>query len=34
MNKADKIYRTAFITLMVFTWVYFGSHVLIHIIWG
>lgn len=34
MNKAEKIYKASFIALMVFAWVYFGSHVLIHIVWG
>ena len=34
MKKLEHIYKVSFITFVTFAWLYFGMHVLIHIIWG
>ncbi len=34
MNKLERIYKVSFITFVTFAWVYFGMHIVIHIVWG
>ena len=34
MKKLDKLYHVSFIALTVFFWIYFGMHVIIHVIFG
>ena len=34
MSKSERLFKAVFIPFAVFAWVYFGMHVVIHIIWG
>ena len=33
-RKFERIFKVSFIVTIVFAWIYFGMHIVTHVIWG